>query len=79
MGTVLVRHDGDGKIDGVSRMTLNPDPGYTEQLPDDDPEVLAFEAGPPEPPTIAEVIDAMDGVAKGDNTKLYDLKARIDG
>lgn len=77
MTDVLVRRDGEGEIDGVSGVTLHPDPGYTERLPEDDPEVMAFEAGPPEPPSPAEIIEAMDGIEKGDRTKLDALMVKI--
>ncbi len=51
------------------------------EVEEDDPRLLEF-LNPPEPPpepTASEIIDAMDGVAKGDTTKLDSLKARIAG
>lgn len=57
-----VRYDGDGNINGWSR---SPDEGYTEELPEDHPDVVAFRTGPPEPPTPREtalaIADAIDG------------------
>ncbi len=77
-----VRRDGEGKIDGVDRA---PNEGYTEKLPEDDPGVVAFLAGPPEPPSIKEIIEAVDQIAKAvpltaaKRNKITALMTRVSG
>ncbi len=82
MDEIYVRRDGENKIDGVSR---SPDEGYTEKLPEDDPEVVAYLAEPPEPPSVKEVIEAVDQIAKNvpltaaKRNKITALMTRVSG
>ena len=66
---IYVRRDGEGNIDGVS--DADTDAGYSEKLSEDNPEVAAFLAGPPEPPSLRTIATAIaDAIDSGDTTAL---------